>query len=148
MSLLEKINSEVIAAMKAKDASLEALRSVKAALLLASTEKGGAAGLTEDAEIKLLQKLVKQRKDSAEIFTTQNRPELAQKELFEISVLERFLPKQMEEAELLEILKQIIAQVGASSMQDLGKVMGVASKQLAGKAEGKAISEGVKKLLS
>jgi hypothetical protein len=136
-------------AMKAKDeASLRGIRAIKAEIIKAKTEPGAGGQITEEGELKLLQKLVKQRKDSLEIFTQQNRTDLAQKEQEEIDIIEKFLPKQMNEAELEAALQAIIAQVGASSAADLGKVMGVASKQLAGKADGKTISATVKKLLS
>ena len=150
MSLEQKVNAELKTAMLAKDdAALRGLRAIKSAILLAKTAEGAAgADLTEDAEIKLLQKLVKQRKDSLEIFTQQNREDLAKKEQEEIAIIEKFLPKQMDQEELKAVLTEIIASVGASSMADLGKVMGVASKQLAGKADGKSISALVKELLS
>lgn len=146
MNLEEKINAEIKTAMLAKDSMrLEALRAIKAEiLLLKSSEKGS----SEDAENKAMQKMVKQRKEVADIYTSQNRPELAEKELFQAGVIESFLPKQMSPEELQVAVKEIMATVGASSMADMGKVMGVATKQLAGKAEGKAISEMVKKLLS
>ncbi len=146
MNLEEKINAEIKAAMLAKDSKrLEALRGIKAAiLLLKSSEKGS----SEDAENQAMLKMVKQRKEAAEIYTTQNRPELAETEMFQASVIESFLPKQMSPEELQAAVKEIMTTVGASSMADMGKVMGVAAKQLAGKAEGKAISEMVKKLLS
>ncbi len=146
MNLEEKITGEIKAAMMAKDsARLEALRAIKAEiLLLNSSEKGS----SEDAENKAMQKMVKQRKEAAEIYATQNRPELAEKELFQASVIESFMPKQMNTDELQTAIKEIMATTGVSSMADMGKVMGVATKQLAGKAEGRAISEMVKKLLS
>lgn len=150
MSLEQTVNTELKAAMLAKDeAGLRSLRAIKSAILLAKTAEGAGGGdLTEDAEIKLLQKLVKQRKDSLEIFQQQNREDLAKKELEEISVIEKFLPKQMSPEELKAAISGIIASVGASSPADLGKVMGVASKQFAGKADGKTISALVKELLS
>jgi uncharacterized protein YqeY len=150
MSLEQKVNAELKTAMLAKDdAALRGLRAIKSAILLAKTAEGAAgADLTEDAEIKLLQKLVKQRKDSLEIFTQQNREDLAKKEQEEIVIIEKFLPKQMDQEELKGVLTEIIASVGATSMADLGKVMGIASKQLAGKADGKSISALVKELLS
>ncbi len=146
MTLEEKINGEIKSAMLAKDSKrLEALRSIKAEiLLLKSSEKGS----SEDAENKAMQKMVKQRKEAAEIYVTQNRPELAEAELFQASVIESFLPKQLSAEELQAAVKEILATAGATSMADMGKAMGVATKQLAGKAEGKAISEMVKKLLS
>ena len=136
-------------AMKAKDeVALRSLRAIKAAIINAKTAEGAHGEIKAEDEIKLVQKLVKQRKDSLDIYTQQNRADLAQKEEEEIAVIEQFLPKQMSEEELKEEVKAIIASVGASSPADMGKVMGVASKQLAGKAEGKAISAAVKELLS
>lgn len=149
MSLETEIMVLLKEAMKAKDeASLRGIRAIKAEIIKAKTEPGAGGQITEEGELKLLQKLVKQRKDSLEIFTQQNRTDLAQKEQEEIDIIEKFLPKQMNEAELEAALQAIIAQVGASSAADLGKVMGVASKQLAGKADGKTIGATVKKLLS
>jgi uncharacterized protein YqeY len=134
MSLETEIMVLLKEAMKAKDeASLRGIRAIKAEIIKAKTEPGAGGQITEEGELKLLQKLVKQRKDSLEIFTQQNRTDLAQKEQEEIDIIEKFLPKQMNEAELEAALQAIIAQVGASSAADLGKVMGVASKQLAGK---------------
>ncbi|TWI81611.1 hypothetical protein IQ13_2629 [Lacibacter cauensis] len=148
MSLEQNIMAKMKDAMKAKDeASLRGLRAIKAAILLAKTS-GGSGEITADDEIKLLQKLVKQRKDSLEIFQQQNRTDLAQKEQEEIAVIEQFLPKQLEGEELKAIIAEIVAQVGATSAADMGKVMGVASKQLAGQADGKTISAVVKELLS
>lgn len=149
MSLEVKIMGELKTAMLAKDEkTVRSLRAIKAAIILAKTSEGAGGEISEADELKLLQKLVKQRKDSLEIFQQQNRPELAQKEAEEIEVIEKFLPKQMDADELKQALLAIIAQVGASSPSDLGKVMGVASKQLSGKADGKAISTMVKELLS
>ena len=140
---------ELKAAMLAKDeAALRSLRAIKAAILLAKTAEGGSGEITEDDEIKLLQKMVKQRKDSLEIFTQQNRPELAAKEAEEIAVIEKFLPKQLSAEEIRAELEKIIAATGASSPADMGKVMGAATKQLAGKADGKTISALVKELLA
>ncbi|MBY0480677.1 MAG: GatB/YqeY domain-containing protein [Chitinophagaceae bacterium] len=148
MSLELQVMSEMKDAMKAKnEALLRGLRAIKAEIIKAKTEPGANGQVTEEGEIKILQKLVKSRKDSLEIYQTQNRPDLAQKESEEIAVIEKFLPKQMTAEELEEALKAIIASVGASGPQDMGKVMGVASKQLSGKAEGKAISAAVKSLL-
>jgi uncharacterized protein len=148
MSLEQNIMTEMKEAMKAKDeAGLRSLRAIKAAIIIAKTEPGANGEISAEAEIKMLQKLVKQRKDSLAIFTEQNRPELAQKEAEEIAVIEKFLPKQMSEDELREAVKVIIANVGATSAADMGKVMGVASKELAGKIDGKAISAMVKSLL-
>lgn len=149
MSLEQKITAELKTAMLAKDdKSLRSLRAIKAAILLAKTSEGAGGEINEDAEIKLLQKLVKQRKDSLEIFTQQNRADLAQKEQEEIEVIEKFLPKQLDGEELKAILKGIIASTGATSPGDMGKVMGAATKQLAGKADGKTISALVKELLA
>ena len=149
MSLEQTIMERMKDAMKAKDeVALRSLRAIKAAIINAKTAEGAHGEIKAEDEIKLVQKLVKQRKDSLEIYTQQNRADLAQKEEEEIAVIEQFLPKQMSEEELKEEVKAIIASVGASSPADMGKVMGVASKQLAGKAEGKAISAAVKELLS
>lgn len=147
MSLELQVMAQMKEAMKAKnEALLRGLRAIKAALLLAKTS--GSGDLTTDDEIKLLQKLVKQRKDSLEIYRQQNRTDLAQKEEEEIQVIETFLPKQLEAGELKAIIQQIITETGAASPSDMGKVMGVASKQLAGKADGKTISAVVKELLA
>jgi uncharacterized protein YqeY len=149
MSLEKNINDQLKTAMLAKDEkSLRALRAIKAAILLVKTSEGGGGELKPEDEIKMLQKLVKQRKDSEEIFRQQNRPELAQKEAEEIEVIEKFLPRQMDAEELKGELRRIIAEVGAVSPADMGKVMGAATKQLAGKADGKTISSTVKELLS
>ena len=149
MGLEQKIMTEMKAAMLSKDeAALRSLRAVKAAILLAKTSEGAGGELKEEDEIKLLQKLVKQRKDSLEIFQQQNRADLAKKEEEEIAVIEKFLPKQMSPEEVKEELVKIIAATGASSPADMGKVMGVATKQLAGKADGKTISSLVKELLA
>lgn len=147
MSLEEKINQDLVVAMKAKDEiALRGIRAIKSAILLAKTDGSGQA-IDEAREIQMLQKLVKTRQESYDIYTKNNRPELAAKELEEIDVIKRYLPRMIEGAELEEILKQIIAETGATSAKDMGKVMGAANKQLAGKAEGRAISEIVKKLL-
>ena len=136
------------AAMKSKDTiALQSLRAVKSEILLANT-KGGDAEFTEDDEIKLLQKLVKQRKDSATLYTEQGRADLADPELAEAKIISQFLPTQMSTDELKEFMSGLISKVGASSMKDMGKVMGIASKELAGKADGKSISALVKELLS
>ena len=149
MSLELKIQAELKTAMLAKDEkTVRSLRAIKAAIILAKTSEGAGGEIKEEDEIKLLQKLVKQRKDSLEIFTQQNRTDLAQKEQEEIEVIEKFLPKQMSAEELKVIIANIIAETGASSPADMGKVMGVATKQLAGKADGKAISALVKELLA
>jgi len=148
MNLEQKIMTELKAAMLAKDEkSLRSLRAIKAAILLAKTAEGGSGELKEDDEIKLLQKLVKQRKDSLEIFRQQNRSDLAQKEEEEIEVIEKFLPQQLSADELKAELMAIIAETGASSPADMGKVMGAATKKLGGKADGKTISGIVKELL-
>jgi uncharacterized protein YqeY len=149
MSLEQKIMSELKTAMLAKDEkALRSLRAVKAAILLAKTSEGAGGELKEDDEIKILQKLVKQRKDSLEIYRQQNRTDLAQKEQEEIEIIEKFLPKQLSAEELRATVSKIIADTGASSPADMGKVMGVATKQLAGKADGKTISALVKELLA
>lgn len=141
--------TELKAAMLAKDeAALRSLRAIKAAILLAKTAEGGSGELKDDDEMKILQKLVKQRRDSLEIFQQQNRPDLAAKEQEEIAVIEKFLPKQLSAGELKAELQKIVDQVGAKAPSDLGKVMGVASKQLAGRADGKAIAAMVKDLLN
>jgi len=149
MSLEQQVMAQMKDAMKAKDeALLRGLRAIKAEIIKAKTEPGANGEVSAEGELKLLQKLVKQRKDSLEIFTQQNRADLAQKEQDEISVIERFLPKQLSAEELKAELEKIIAETGAASPADLGKVMGIASKQLAGKADGKAISATVKELLT
>lgn len=149
MSLEQKIMVELKTAMLAKDeAALRSLRAVKAAILLAKTAEGGKGELKEEDEVKLLQKLVKQRKDSLEIFKQQNRNDLAQKEEEEISVIEKFLPKQLTEDEVRVMLSDIIKEVGASSPADMGKVMGIATKKMAGRTDGKTISSLVKELLA
>ncbi len=148
MSLETKIMDNMKEAMKAKDTvALEALRAIKSAIILAKTEAGAADGLSEADEIKMLQRLVKMRKDSAEIFTTQNRPDLAEPELAQIAVIEKFLPAQLSEAEVEAIISKIIAETGASGIASMGKVMGLASAQIGGQSEGKVISGIVKKLL-
>ena len=149
MSLQTKVMEALKEAMKAKDTvALESLRAIKSAILLARTEAGASEELSEADELKLLQKLVKQRKDSAALYTRQGRNDLAEPELAQMAVIEKFLPAQLSEAEVEQALKGIIAQVGATSPKDMGKVMGAATKQLAGKADGKLISDIVKKLLS
>jgi uncharacterized protein YqeY len=149
MSLEEKVMGEMKDAMRAKDeAALRTLRAIKAAILIEKTAEGATGEVTEATEVKILQKMAKQRRDSLDIFVQQNREDLAAKEREELAILERFLPKQMSMEELQAELKAIIAQVGATSAADMGKVMGVASKQLAGKVDGKAINEQVKALLS
>jgi len=149
MTLEEKINNDLKEAMKAKDeAVLRGVRAIKSAILLAKTEAGAPKEMNEEQEIKILQKLVKSRKDSLEIFEKQNREDLAKKEREEIAVIEKYLPQQMNADELRTELKKIIEQVGAKTPQEMGKVMGVATKQFAGKADGKTISAMVKELLS
>jgi len=148
MSLTEKIAADLMAAMKSKDTlSLEALRAAKTAFILARSEKKADTVLTSEEEIKIIQKLVKQRKESADIYRQQNRPDLCDKEVSEAQVLERYLPSRMSDDEMVKIIKDIIARVGAKSPADMGKVMGVATKELAGKADGKEISAKVKQLL-
>lgn len=148
MQLEKQVMEQLKAAMLAKDeAALRSLRAIKAAILLAKTSEGANGELKAEDEIRLLQKLVKQRKDSADIFHQQQREDLAKKEEEEIAVIEKFLPKQLDQEELRNILKGIIEQVGAQSAADLGKVMGVATKLLAGKADGKTISATVKEML-
>lgn len=148
--LEQQIQNDLKAAMLAKDkVALASIRGIKAAILLAKTAEGGQKETLEDAElVKIIQKLVKQRKESAAIYTQQNRPELAENELAEVAVMEKYLPKALSEEEVEAAVKEIIAQVGASSMADMGKVMGAATKQLAGQADGRIISGIVKRLLS
>jgi len=149
MSLEQKIMADLKTAMLAKDeAALRSLRAIKAAILLAKTSEGASGELKEEDETKLLQKLVKQRKDALEIFQQQNRADLAKKEEEEIAVIEKFLPAQLTTDEIKAELSKIIASAGASSPADMGKVMGIATKQLAGKADGKTISALVKELLA
>ncbi|WNM19178.1 GatB/YqeY domain-containing protein [Flavobacterium capsici] len=149
MSLSAKVMSEMKEAMKSKDTiALEALRAIKSELLLAQTATGSKEELAEADEIKILQRLVKMRKDSAEIFSKQNRPDLAEPELVQISVIEKFLPAQLSESEIEAIISKIISETGASGIASMGKVMGLASSQIGGQAEGKVISGIVKKLLT
>ena len=149
MSLELKINDDIKAAMLARNAEkLEALRAIKAALLLEKAKEGATGDVGEDTELKILQKLVKQRRESAEIYSQANRQDLAQKEVYDASVIETYLPQQMSEAEVSEVIKKIVAQTGAVSVKDMGKVMGAASKELAGKADNKLISVIVKGLLT
>ena len=149
MSLEQKVMTDLKTAMLAKDEkALRSLRAIKAAILLAKTSEGAGGDLKEEDEVKLLQKLIKSRKDSLEIYTAQKRSDLADKEQEEITIIEKFLPKQMSPDELKTILQKIITETGASSPTDMGKVMGAATKQLAGKADGKSISTLVKELLS
>lgn len=149
MALFDVISEDIKKAMIAKDkVALEALRGVKKEFLEAKTAKGANGDLADDAALKILQKMVKQRKESAQIFTEQNRPELAENELAEAAVIEKYLPAKLSDAELEAEIKAIIAEVGAKTAQEMGKVMGVATKKLAGKADGKEISAKVKALLS
>jgi hypothetical protein len=149
MSLTDQINNDLKEAMKAKDTiRLTALRSIKSQLLLAATEKGADAESSGEAGIKMLQKLVKQRKESAELYKSQGREDLAAPELAEAAIIEKYLPAQLTEDELKPILQAIVEKVGASGPQDMGKVMGMASKELAGKADGKTISTIVRQLLN
>jgi uncharacterized protein YqeY len=149
MSLEEKVMAQMKDAMKAKDeALLRGLRAIKAEIIKAKTDPGANGQVTEDGEMKILQKLVKSRKDSLVIYEQQNRADLAAKESEEIAVIEKFLPQQMSEAELTDAVNKIIAELGASGPQDMGKVMGVTSKQLAGRADGKAIAAAVKEGLN
>ena len=149
MSLFDTISNDIKSAMLAKDkVRLEALRGIKKEFIEAKTAKGSDGELHDDAALKILAKMVKQRKESAEIYAGQNREDLAQNELAEAAIIEEYLPKQLSDAELEAELRQIIAEVGASSPQEMGKVMGVASKRLAGRAEGLAISAKVKELLA
>lgn len=149
MQLVDTINEDIKQAMRNKnEAALRALRGIKSALLIAKTEKGAGDTITPEKEIQILQKLVKQRKESLEIYNTQNRADLAKIEEEEIAVIENYLPAQMSADALRESLQKIINQVGATSAADMGKVMGAASKQLAGKADGKTISTMVKELLA
>lgn len=149
MNLFDQVSNDIKSAMLAKDkVRLESLRGIKKEFLEAKTAKGADGELTDDMAMKILAKMVKQRKESAQIYTEQNRPDLAEPELAEAAVIETYLPKQMTEEELTEALKAIIAQVGATTPQEMGKVMGVATKQLAGRADGRAISAKVKELLA
>ncbi len=149
MELYDIISNDIKEAMKAKDkVALDTLRNIKKVLLEAKTAPGAGDTVSDETAIKIIQKLVKQGKESAELFQSQNRAELAAEELAQVAVMEKYLPKQMSEEEITAALKEIIAQVGADKPQDMGKVMGVATKQLAGKADGKTISAIVKQLLA
>jgi uncharacterized protein YqeY len=146
MSLIDKVNNDIKAAMLSRESEkLDAIRSIKAALLLAQTS---GEPVTETTEIKLLQKLLKQRKEAAEIYTAQNRNDLATPELFQAEIIQQYLPPPVSEEEIKKIIKSIIEKTGASSIKDMGKVMGLASKELAGKADNKAVSELVRLLLT
>ena len=149
MNLFDQVSNDIKSAMLAKDkVRLEALRGIKKEFLEAKTAKGADGELSDETAMKILAKMVKQRKESAQIYSEQNRPDLAEPELAEAAVIETYLPKQMTDEELTEALKAIIAQVGAKTPQAMGKVMGVATKQLAGRADGRANSTKVKELLS
>lgn len=149
MSLEQQVMEQMKEAMKSKnEAMLRGLRAIKAEIIKAKTEPGANGVLTSETELKMLQKMMKSRKDSLQIYQSQNRPDLAQKESEEIAIIEKFLPAQLSEQELRDALQQIITETGASGLQDLGKVMGIAAKQLAGKADGKLIAEQVKQLLT
>ena len=149
MNLFDKVSGDIKTAMLARDkVRLEALRGIKKEFLEAKTAKGGDGELSDDAALKILAKMVKQRKESASIYTEQNREDLAGEELAQAAIIEEYLPKQLSEEELTAALKEIIARVGATSAKEMGKVMGVASKRLAGQADGKEISAKVKELLS
>jgi len=148
MSLEENINADIRSAMLAKEKEkLEALRAIKSAVLLAKTDKGSAGEIAADVELKMLQKMVKQRKEAADIYLQQNRKDMADVELYQASVIEAYLPAQMSEAEIKSVISKIIADSGASSAKDMGKVMGLASKEMSGKADGKLISQLVKEML-
>ncbi|UAB81471.1 GatB/YqeY domain-containing protein [Marixanthomonas sp. SCSIO 43207] len=149
MSLQKQVMEAMKVAMKEKDANaLEALRSVKSAILVAQTESGAKKDLTEEEEIKLVQKQVKQRKDSAAIYQEQGREDLAEPELKQAAIIEQFLPEQLSEEEIAKVVDSIIEKTGANSMKDMGKVMGMANKELAGQADGKTISSIVKQRLA
>ena len=149
MNLFDRISEDIKTAMKARATErLEALRGVKKEFLEARTAKGADGELSDEQATRILAKMIKQRKESAEIYSTQNRPELAQAELTQAAVIEEYMPRQLSEEELRERLREIIARTGATSPKEMGKVMGVASKELAGQAEGRAISAAVKELLS
>lgn len=149
MALQEKIDQDIKSAMLAKDhARLRGLRAIKAALLLAKAEKGPTEALSEDTELKVLQKLAKQRKESAEIYQQQNRDDLYQIEMEELAVIESFLPKQLSREEIESVVRQLISETGATGPKEMGKVMGLANQRLAGKADGKTVSEVAKALLA
>lgn len=148
MSLQQTIDQDIKTAMLNKDsAKLRGLRAIKAALLLAKTEKGAEDGISEEMELKVLQKLVKQRKESADIYKAQNRPDLFEIENEELLVIEAYLPQQMDRGAINTYIKEVVVRTGATSMKDMGKVMGLVNKELAGKADGKTISEVVKEIL-
>jgi len=149
MSLQSKLMADIKAAMKAKDkVSLESLRAIKAAILVAQTESGAKTELDEKDEIKILQRLVKQRKDSARLYVEQNREDLAEPELAQVTVIEKYLPEQLTEEDLRLIIKELVENIGATSPKDMGKVMGAVNKKVAGKAEGRIVSTIVKEILN
>ena len=149
MTIEQQIQADMKEAMKAKDkVTLSALRAIKSAFMLEKTKEGASDTISDDEALKIIQKQIKQRKDSAEIYKSQNRPDLYEPELAEAAAMEKYLPAQLTEEELTAVLKEIIAETGASSPREMGKVMGIATKKLAGKADGKMIASTVKKLLS
>ena len=149
MSLETTVNQDIKTAMLAKnETSLRSLRAIKSALLLAKTEKGASQELNEEAEIKVLQKLVKQRRESADIYKSQNREDLCLIETEEIEVIEKYLPKQLSEEELIAYIQGLINKLNITSVKEMGKIMGLANKELSGKADGKAISDAIKNLLN
>ena len=149
MTLSENIDNKIKEAMKNKDSvSLESLRAIKSSILIFNTKKGGSVDLSKDDEIQILSKLVKQRKESADIYLSQNRPELAKIETDQADIIKQFLPEQLTEIEIEKIVSEIISKINASGMKDMGKVMGLATKELSGKADGKTISQIVRKNLS
>ncbi len=149
MTLSENIDNKIKEAMKNKDSvSLESLRAIKSSILIFNTKKGGSVDLSKNDEIQILSKLVKQRKESADIYLSQNRPELAKIETDQADIIKQFLPEQLTEIEIEKIVSEIISKINASGMKDMGKVMGLATKELSGKADGKTISQIVRKNLS
>ncbi len=149
MNLFDQVSEDIKKAMLAQDkVAMDTLRGIKKEFLEAKTAKGSTGELSDDQALKILQKMVKQRKESAEMYVSANRQELADNEMAQVAIIEKYMPAQMSEEEIIAALKEIIAQTGASSMKEMGKVMGIASKQLAGKADGRVISEKVKQLLS
>ena len=149
MNLFDQVSEDIKKAMLAQDkVAMDTLRGIKKEFLEAKTAKGNNGELSDEQAVKILQKMVKQRKESAEMYNSANRQELAENEMAQAAIIEKYMPAQMSESELVSILKEIIAQTGASSMKEMGKVMGIASKQLAGKADGRVISEKVKQLLA
>lgn len=149
MNLFDQVSEDIKKAMLAQDkVAMDTLRGIKKEFLEAKTAKGSTGELSDDQALKILQKMVKQRKESAEMYVSAHRQELADNEMAQVTIIEKYMPAQMSEEEIIAALKEIIAQTGASSMKEMGKVMGIASKQLAGKADGRVISEKVKQLLS